>query len=132
MDVDIKIPIEKVEKLPEKFSKMIQSPPSIEKPIKEPEVTAAATKEIEDLFGSSKKPENTKTSEARQKLHSSSKDNSDSTPSTMLLPMHFLTTLKQLPEEQKLNGYKYILNIDNQSYADIFSSGIDTEFYNST
>ena len=31
MDVDIKIPIEKVEKLPEKFSKMIQSPPSIEK-----------------------------------------------------------------------------------------------------
>ena len=91
-------------------------------------MTAAATKEIEDLFGSSKKPENTKTSEARQKLHSSSKDNSDSTPSTMLLPMHFLTTLKQLPEEQKLNGYKYILNIDNQSYADIFSSGIDTEF----
>lgn len=129
MDVDIKIPIEKVEKLPEKFSKMIQSPPSIEKkPVKEPEVTAAATKEIEDLFGSSKKPEITKISEVRHKPHSSIKDNSDSTPPVMLLPMHFLTTLKQLPEEQKLNGYKYILNIDNQSYADIFSSGIDTEF----
>lgn len=65
-------------------------------------MTAAATKEIEDLFGSSKKPEITKISEVRHKPHSSIKDNSDSTPPVMLLPMHFLTTLKQLPEEQKI------------------------------
>lgn len=129
MDVSIKIPVEKVEKLPKEFSEMIKSPPPMEnKPVKEPIVTTAATKEIETLFGSSKKQDNSKPLGKTETPHGSNKENADSTSTAMLLPMHFLTTLKQLPEEQKLNGYRYILNIDNQSYADIFSSGIDAEF----
>lgn len=121
MDIDVNIPIEEVDELPEFFSKILKPPQ--DNPITELKTNSSTLdKEINELFGSKKikEPEN----ESLNKPI-------DQTPNVELnekLPMHFLTALKQLPDNKKSNGYKYVLNLDSDSYQTIFESGIDTEF----
>lgn len=46
-----------------------------------------------------------------------------------MLPMHYLTALKHVSEDKKINGYRYILDLKETTYVQLFKdSGIDTEF----
>ncbi|EMG48947.1 hypothetical protein G210_0389 [Candida maltosa Xu316] len=91
---DIKIPVEVVDELPDRFKKMLNTE-SQQLPKQEKKVSSGdVDKEIDELFGSKTAKVNHKEIPKVEevKVHEKS-------------PMHFLTALKQLPEEQKVKGY---------------------------
>lgn len=127
-DIDINIPIEEVNELPQDFINILKPPvkkiSNIE-PIEIKTTSSEVDKEIDNLFGSKKSNEKSSIiSESFKKIHPSN----ENVLLSEKLPMHFLTALKQLPDSKKINGYKYILNLDATSYQVIFESGIDAEF----
>ncbi|KAI5951029.1 hypothetical protein KGF54_004103 [Candida jiufengensis] len=120
------IPIHKVDKLPDRFEEMLNPKSKVtaqnNTTTKQPQQTSAELeKEMNELFGESKtttEPEIEETNLTKPPLEESS-------------PMQLLNALKYLPSAQKINGYKYVLNLDQLSYTKLFSeSGIDTEFLN--
>ncbi|RLV91094.1 Heat shock protein sti1 [Spathaspora sp. JA1] len=116
-DLLINIPIENVKELPYEFKSLLnpKSEP-YEKPIEQPKIESPnIDKHIDELFGQ----------KSKSKSNTPDKTHVDTAPSTM----HYLTTLKFLPENQRAKGYKFVLNLDQESYENVFgSSGIETEF----
>ncbi|EGW34544.1 uncharacterized protein SPAPADRAFT_134949 [Spathaspora passalidarum NRRL Y-27907] len=113
----INIPIEDVKELPQKFAKLLVPKPEPEELIEQPKKieTPNIDKDIDELFGKKPKPK------PRSKV--------TTVKPQEISPMHYLTTLKFLPEDQKAKGYKFVLGLDSDSYENIFgSSGIETEF----
>jgi len=50
-------------------------------------------------------------------------------PPTAALPMRYLTALRYMSDDKKIGGYKFVLNLDETSYVELFKdSGIDKEF----
>lgn len=50
-------------------------------------------------------------------------------PPTTALPMRYLTALRYMSDDKKIGGYKFVLNLDETSYVELFKdSGIDKEF----
>ncbi|RCK66117.1 Stress-induced-phosphoprotein 1 [Candida viswanathii] len=122
-DVDVKIPIEEVDELPQEFANMLKPPakPKIEHVEPQTTSSSALDKEIDELFGSKK----SKATENKEKPKAKIPEDVQFSEK---LPMHFLTALKQLPDSKKINGYKYVVGLDAESYQTIFEPGIDAEF----
>lgn len=103
------VPIEVVDTLPQEFRDLL-SPPT-------PVPSKAANKEIEELFPNSHKPTPQK--------KSAPPISSDSEKPTM----HYLSSLSSLPDEQKQNAYKFVLDFPASEYVDLFGKvGVDSAF----
>ncbi|CAI5755656.1 unnamed protein product [Candida verbasci] len=124
VDEEIDIPIEKVDELPKEYADLLKTSEKVEEEddeeeekVPELEPSEEANKEINELFGSksNSEPKTTNIPKIEEKVEIS--------------PMHYLTTLKKLPDDKKAKGYKYVLTLTRDDYANVFgSAGIDTEF----
>ncbi|KAI5963563.1 uncharacterized protein KGF55_002443 [Candida pseudojiufengensis] len=122
------ISIQKVDNLPSRFADLLQAKTTRANemeitPDHHHQTSNELDKEINNLFGASN---------TRNNFETQSQSQSQNTAETKKRsPMHLLDALTQLPSSKKINGFKYVLNLDPQSYSELFSkSGIDTEFLN--
>ncbi|KAG7663183.1 uncharacterized protein J8A68_003265 [[Candida] subhashii] len=123
----VNIRIENVDELPNEFISLLEpkktTPPVVPtiQPIqKASSITSDAEKEIKEIFTHKEQTQQTKPTSKITGTTDESQEKS---------PLQLLTVLRKLPASQKVKGYEYILNLDDESYRTIFaSSGIDTDF----
>lgn len=117
----IPIPITEVDSLPKEFQELEY--PSKENAIdlSKTELSKRVNESINELFGSNENrspPNDDNLSNTTKSTHFTEK------PS-----MYMLSTLNSLPENKKVDAYKYLINLSSDYYDDVFgSTGIDSEF----
>lgn len=118
----VAIPIHDVDSLPEEFQGLINS--TIKKPDTSPPLkpTKRLDDEINEMFG------------GKRSSNTNKKENIIPDPATKTHfsdrpTMQMLSILTTLPENRKVDAYKYITTLTSDYYYDLFgSTGIDSEF----